>query len=65
MKDLAIANFNVGRALMSQYKYKEAAVYLRKAASTVISCGLDKSVFGQKILDTKTQVLKVTLTNKS
>ena len=59
MKDLSIANFNVGKALMTLYKYNESAVYLRKASNTVIGCGLQSTVFGKKIIDTKNKVLKV------
>lgn len=59
MKDLAIANFNVGRALMSLFRYQDAAAYLRKAANTVTGCGLENSVFGRKIIETKNEVLKV------
>ena len=61
MKDLAIANFNVGKALLTMFRYKESAAYLRKAAATVTGCGLQNSMFGQKIIDTKNEVLKVDL----
>lgn len=59
MKDLAIANYNVGKSLNTLLRYKEASVYLRKAAAIVKTCNLHETTFGKRIIQTKKEVMSV------
>lgn len=63
MKDLAIANFNVGKALQKLFRYSESSEFLKKAARIVQSCGLEDSNFGKIILQTRKEVLEVRISD--
>lgn len=64
MKDLAIANFNVGKALTTLCRYKEASLHLRKSAAIVKNCKLEDTNFGRRIIQTKKEVLAVSVVVK-
>ena len=59
MKDLAIANYNVGKALTTLCRYKEASIYLRKSAAIVKTCNLHETNFVKRIIQTKKEVMAV------